>query len=147
MPSSSPFPGGPPAPGMPGSRLPFFNDNFFRPPYHFGMLPGHKTGDLGSRPHLNGFPFPPTAGSHLPQPPHHRLPFFPRIHDEFSARSGSQPCFNQVPIRWNLQWSLQLQPVAQLKLDWVLKYVERKFWCMYVCAYKTPGECLHIYNM
>ena len=87
------FQGGPNNPGVPG-RLPFFNDAFFRPPYHFGMLGSHKNGDLGPRQAVNGFPFPPGNGAHFG--PQHRPPFFPRITDDFALRQSNQPCFNQV---------------------------------------------------
>ena len=92
------LPTNPPGHGMNPGRLPFFNEAFFRPPYHFGMLGGHKSGELPPRPpHMNGFPFGPTPGAHgghlPPLPPHHRPPFFPRIPDEFALRHNG---FNQV---------------------------------------------------
>ena len=93
------FQGGPNNPGVPG-RLPFFNDAFFRPPYHFGMLGSHKNGDLGPRQAVNGFPFPPGNGAHFG--PQHRPPFFPRITDDFTLRQSNQHCFNQVINRINI---------------------------------------------
>ena len=52
---------------------------------------------------MNGFPFAPGSGvhgGHLPLPPQHRPPFYPRISDDFTLRQNS---LNQVNLSINME--------------------------------------------